>query len=123
MEPARAGWSFNKWRKTKKLRRYQRLMRRHRNVHERAVALEVEAAPAVVVVVAAVDVAALAAVELVVAVAPGTGRRWRPGGGGARAKAVTRGRGRREGLDRDGGPVTGQRARRDVIAINRVAKS
>jgi len=70
MEPARAGWSFNKWRKTKKLRRYQRLMRRHRNVHERAVALEVAEAPAAVVVVAAVDVAAQAAAELVVAVAP-----------------------------------------------------
>jgi len=48
MEPARAGWSFNKWRKTKKLRRYQRLMRRHRNVHERAVALEVAEAGIIV---------------------------------------------------------------------------
>ena len=57
-EPARAGWSFNKWRKTrilKQLRRHHRLSNRPRSVHALAAAREVAAAPVdVAVVVAAV---------------------------------------------------------------------
>ena len=73
MEPARAGWSFNKWRKTRipKVRRHLRpsSQRRHRSVPALAVALAVAAEPEDAVVAAVVDVAAPAAVELVVAVA------------------------------------------------------
>jgi hypothetical protein len=50
-EPAKAGWSFNKWQKTripKELRRHHSPTRRHRNDPERAVARAAAGAPAVV---------------------------------------------------------------------------
>ena len=56
-EPAKAGWSFNKWQITripKELRRHHSLMRRHRNDPGLVAARAVVAAPAVVADAAAV---------------------------------------------------------------------
>ena len=57
-EPARAGWSFNKWQKTRILKRL-RPSNRRQNVHVRAAAPEVAVAPAGVADVAVADVADL----------------------------------------------------------------
>jgi hypothetical protein len=74
MEPARAGWSFNKWQKTRipKVRRQLRpsRQRRHRSVPALAAALVAAAVPVGVVVAAAVDVADLAVVAPVVVAEP-----------------------------------------------------
>ena len=73
-EPARAGWSFNKWLKTRipKVRRHLRpsRQRRHRSVPALAVALVAAAVPVDAAVAAAVDVADLAAVAPVVVAEP-----------------------------------------------------
>ena len=77
-EPAKAGWSFNKWLKTripKELRRQHRPMGRDRNLRrkngpEPAVALAVAAVPVDVADAAVVDVAALAAVAPAAVVDP-----------------------------------------------------
>ena len=72
-EPAKAGWSFNKWQKTK-LRRSQlplhHLSSRHRKDHARAVALAAAAVPEDVAVAAGADVVAPAVVEQVAVVEP-----------------------------------------------------
>ena len=72
-EPAKAGWSSNKWQKTK-LRRKQLPLHqpssRHRKDHVWAVALAAAAVPAVVVVEAVVDAAALEAAVLGAVVDP-----------------------------------------------------
>jgi hypothetical protein len=100
-EPARAGWSFNKWQKTripKQLRRH--LSNRPRNVHAAGAARAVAAAPADVVVAAVaaevgrvpvVDVALPGAADkVVVEVAPGaTAARAAAAADGVKAKAVT----------------------------------
>lgn len=74
MEPARAGWSFNKWQKTRipRVRRHLRpsRQRRHRSVPALAAALVAAAVPVDVVVAAAVDVADLAVVAPVVVADP-----------------------------------------------------
>ena len=66
MEPARAGWSFNKWRKTRIPKQPRPNNRRQQNVHAPEAALVVGAGPEDAAVAAVVDVAALAAVEPVV---------------------------------------------------------
>jgi hypothetical protein len=70
MEPARAGWSFNKWQKTRipKQRRQRSQINRRRNGLGPAVAPVAAAEPEDAAVAAVVDVAALEA-ELAVAVA------------------------------------------------------
>ena len=97
-EPARAGWSFNKWQKAripKQLRRH--LSNRPRNVHAAGAARAVAAAPADaagVVVAAEVDrvpvvgVALLGAPDKVVEVARGA-KAARAAADGVKAKAVT----------------------------------
>ncbi len=69
MEPARAGWSFNKWQKTK-LRRSRlplhRLSSRHKRDPAQAAARAVVAAPADAVVGVAVDAVGLVPVADVV---------------------------------------------------------
>ena len=62
MEPARAGWSFNKWRKTRIPKALRQNSRRQQNVHARVEAPVAEAVPAAVVVAAAADAVGLAAV-------------------------------------------------------------
>jgi len=57
-EPARAGWSFNKWQKTRILKRL-RPSNRRQNVHARVVAPAVAVAPADVADVAVADEAVL----------------------------------------------------------------
>ncbi len=65
-EPARAGWSFNKWQKTRILKdrrhRHPSNQRRHRNVHAWAEAPVAVAVPADVVAAAVADVVVLAVV-------------------------------------------------------------
>jgi len=61
-EPAKAGWSFNKWRKTRIPKELRPNSRQRQNVHALAVAPEVVAVLAAVADAAAVDAAAQAAV-------------------------------------------------------------
>ena len=61
MEPARAGWSFNKWRKTRIPKQPRPNNRRQQNVHAPEAALVVGAGPEDAAVAAVVDAAARAA--------------------------------------------------------------
>jgi hypothetical protein len=60
MEPAKAGWSFNKWRKTRIPKELQPNNRQRQNVHALAVVPAAAAELADVAVAAAVDAAAQA---------------------------------------------------------------
>jgi hypothetical protein len=61
-EPAKAGWSFNKWRETRIPKELRPNNRQRQNVHALAVVLGAAAELADVAVAAAVDAAAQAAV-------------------------------------------------------------